>query len=286
MERSVVEAPTLNLSGVKLDLHADTREPPIFRGEETDKFTVHEWEELMDIYLWKRCIPVAEQVSEILSRLMGRANDIVKIALRSNPSLKLNDNPSVIFDVLKQHFSEITYSCMPLADFYGTVPVAGENHIDYWVRINKAVDLAQESLKRLGWQIEDLCQEAVMMFVKYCPDAALFAVLKFKSLDKWTASEIQDHLNRYQSELKEKASISTKYSRLVRHAAAHVQVPEANDVSKPCIQPLPAASEVVSTNTSSVDDNCLRTLINLLGALRHNNQTPVKLISSEQCYVR
>lgn len=46
-----------------------------------------------------------------------------------DPSLKPADNPKVTFDMLKQHFSEIKYSCTPLDDFYSTVPAAGENPI-------------------------------------------------------------------------------------------------------------------------------------------------------------
>ncbi len=37
---------------------------------------------------------------------------------------------------------------MHLADFYGTVPVVGENTVEYWVCINKAVDVAEEALNR------------------------------------------------------------------------------------------------------------------------------------------
>ncbi len=89
---------------------------------------------------------------------------------------------------------------MHLADFYGTVPVVGENTVEYWVCINKAVDVAEEALNR---QLENPCQEAAMMFVKYCPDPTLSAIFCLKAPDKWTASEVQEHLDRYQTELKE-----------------------------------------------------------------------------------
>lgn len=85
-----------------------------------------------------------------MSKLMGRARDIVRITLSSNASLKHAENPKVIFDVLKQHFSKAKYTCMPLADFYGTMSALGENPIEYWVRLNKAVDIAKEGLRRLG----------------------------------------------------------------------------------------------------------------------------------------
>ena len=34
----------VHLSNVKLVMRSDAKEPPIFRGDESDKFTVHEWE--------------------------------------------------------------------------------------------------------------------------------------------------------------------------------------------------------------------------------------------------
>lgn len=40
----------LNLTGAKLVLQSDVREPPVFRGDRSDKNTVCEWEELMEVY--------------------------------------------------------------------------------------------------------------------------------------------------------------------------------------------------------------------------------------------
>lgn len=91
-------------------------------------------------------MPTGEQAQEIMSRLGGRARDIIKITLRSNPSLNFGEDPRVIIDILKQHFSELTYSSMPLADFYNTLSTMGENAMDYWIRLNKAVDVAEECL--------------------------------------------------------------------------------------------------------------------------------------------
>lgn len=71
-----------------------------------------------------------------------------------------------------------------MADFYSTVPVAGEIPVEFWLWFNKAVDAAGEGLKRLGQHVEDSCQEVAMMFVKYCPDPTLAAIFKFKAPDK------------------------------------------------------------------------------------------------------
>lgn len=92
------------------------RETPVFRGDGTDHFIVHEWEDLVDTYLQKRDIPVLEHHHEILSRLKGKAKDIVRITLRSNTSLRPSENPRVIFDILKQHFSKNRFSYVPLAN--------------------------------------------------------------------------------------------------------------------------------------------------------------------------
>lgn len=142
------DIPSLNLTGVKLVMQSEAKEPPVYRGDGSDKLGVHEWEEMMDTYLRKRGIPLSEQYQEILCRLMGNTKDIVRVTLRCNSALKPAENPKVIIDILKQHFSDAKYSCMPLADFYGTVPLAGEDPIEYWIRLNKAADLTEEALKR------------------------------------------------------------------------------------------------------------------------------------------
>ncbi|KAK0134293.1 hypothetical protein N1851_030144 [Merluccius polli] len=143
----------------------------------------------MEVYFRKRATPLKEKHTEITSKLMGKAKDIVRITLlsTSSTSMKPQENPKIIYDILRQHFSDETYSCMPMADFYSTVPATGETPVEYWLRLNKAVDAAEEGLKRLGRHMEDPCQEAVMMFVKYCPDPSFAAVFKFKAPEKWTA---------------------------------------------------------------------------------------------------
>ena len=81
---------------------------------------------------------------------MGKAKDISKVTLRSMPSLRPAEHSKLVFDILKQHFSEVTYSSMPPADFYNTLPLAGESPMDYWIRMNKAVDVADEMSEKAG----------------------------------------------------------------------------------------------------------------------------------------
>ncbi len=93
----------LNMTGVKFVMQADVKELPHFRGDGTNKHTVHEWEKVMDIYLKKRGVPPQEHSQEVMSRLMGKARDVVKVTLRSIPSLKPAEDPKLVFDILKQH---------------------------------------------------------------------------------------------------------------------------------------------------------------------------------------
>lgn len=284
VEQSFSEIPSLNLTGVKLVMQSEAKEPPVFRGNGADKCSVHEWEDLMDTYLRKRGIPVKEHYNEILSGLMGKAKDIVKITLRSNTSLRPSENPKVIFDILKQHFSETSYSYMPLADFYGTVPVMGEDPVEYWVRLNKAVDVAEEALIRLGRQMNNPCQEAAMMFVKHCPEPTLSAIFHLKAPDKWAASEVQEHLDRYQIEQKEQFTVKSKRSTVVRNAAVHSQSLNENEIvnsDSPVVSPDRANARVQSFPQNN--ENCMKTLISLLDrALTQNNQAESKYLRPSQ----
>ena len=112
-------------------MQSDVREPPVYRGDGSDKLSVPEWKELMVSYLRRRHVELGEQHQEMLSRLMWKARDIVRLTLRSNSSLKPHENPKVIINILKQHFSGVACSSMPLADFYSKVPVARENPVEY-----------------------------------------------------------------------------------------------------------------------------------------------------------
>jgi hypothetical protein len=87
---------------------------------------------IITTFLRKKNVCAADQ-SEIMSRLMGRVKDVVKIGLRSDPSLDVVQHPGTIY--AKQHFSDLSYSCMPLVDFYNTLPKARESPVYYWMRL-------------------------------------------------------------------------------------------------------------------------------------------------------
>lgn len=252
----------LNMTGVKLVMKTDVKEPPYFRGDGTDKHTVHEWEEIMDVYLRKRGVPPQEYSQEIMSRLMGKARDIVKVTLRSIPSLRPAENSKLVFDILKQHFSEVTYSSMPLADFYNTLPLAEESPMDYWIRLNKAVDVADECLRRQGRNIEDPSHEVTMMLVKHCPDPALATVLKCKTAEKWTANEIQEHLIEHQREARTKSQVRSVRP---KHIGIHAQTSTTETLSSENSNELTCYQTAVGPPSSSQTESvCIQSLIGLL----------------------
>lgn len=92
---------------------------------------------------------------------MGKARDIAKIGLRSDVSLDVVCNPDIIYSILLRYFSDAAF-CLPLADFYSTCPELNENPVDYWIRLNKAADLAEEGLHRQGIVLKNFCTEVCL----------------------------------------------------------------------------------------------------------------------------
>lgn len=132
---------------------------------------------------------IHDQADEILSHLMEKAKDVVKVALRSDPSLNVKQKPDVIFGVLCHYFSDFSL-CLPLADFYATFPTRGESPVDYWIRLNKAAEVAIEGLCRQGQAAAPLTHEVACMFVKHCPDPELSYIFKGKPVSEWTARDM------------------------------------------------------------------------------------------------
>lgn len=237
------------------------REPVIFRGDNTDKYTVTEWVELMKSYIRKQNYDVSVQAEEIMGRLMGKARDVVKIGLRSNPSLNTTRTPDVIYNTLIQYFSN-TSSCLPLQDFYSTLPNQRENPIDYWIRLNKAADMAEEGLKHQGRHMENIGAEIAKMFVKHCPDPELACVFKYKRIQEWTSKEIQERIDEYQRERMSSVTIhmpknhgAALFCNEVHtepHNACNVETSSANSPSHPAlslgVMPSLSPSPVLSQN--------------------------------------
>lgn len=177
------------------------KEPRTFRGDGSDKCSIQEWIEMTKTHLRKEVVPIHEQAEEILSRLRGKARDVVRIGLRSDPTLDSRQDPGLIYNILLHYFSDAS-SCLPLSDFYATLPRLRENPVDYWIRLNKAADLAVEGLCRQGKQTGNMSDEVALMFVKHCPDPELSYTLKCKPIHEWTSRDVQVRIDDYQRELR------------------------------------------------------------------------------------
>ncbi|XP_056333324.1 uncharacterized protein LOC130244810 [Danio aesculapii] len=182
----------LDASKMNLILKAEVTAPPHFRGDGSDKFSIVEWEDMMRVYLSKLDVTDSEKIDEIINRVMGRAKDVMKVWLRNGTT-----SPSVdsVFSVLKQHFGDQCSSGIPLADFYSVKPNPREGAWDYWIRLNKAADVAEQSLRWEGRTLDNRSKELAVMFIRNCPDRELAFVFKSKPVQSWTASEVQEQLD-------------------------------------------------------------------------------------------
>lgn len=196
-DANVAQSTTADLSKVNLTITHDGYEPHPFRGDSTDRISVSEWEEAMRLHLSRKGTELCYQVDEVLGKLRGRARDVVTVGLRSQPSLDLKSGPQPVFDILKQHFSDSVTSFMPLADFYDTKSRPTETAVDYWIRLNKAMDTAVDGLKRQGKTLDNPSREVTVMFITHCPDAELSLVFSCKPLEEWTATDVQVRLDEH-----------------------------------------------------------------------------------------
>lgn len=169
---------TPNMSRLSVVVKTDAKEPAVYRGDGTDKYTVQEWIDVMDTYMRKRDCLAMEQVDEIISHLSGRAKSIVKVGLKSNPDKAAH--PEVIYDILRRYFSDCPMSSLPLADFYATHPEVDESPVDYWVRLNTAAEHADRHLQKNGGKMENMSVEVAMMFIRNCPNSDLSSVFRCK----------------------------------------------------------------------------------------------------------
>nr|XP_021325598.1 uncharacterized protein LOC103909664 [Danio rerio] len=188
--------PSLETSKVSFIVRSDIKEPPMFKGDESDKYTVNEWIDVMELYLQKSSCPEAEKASTIQSHLLGRAKNIIKVGLKSTGSVSVEK----IYDMLRHYFSDHPVSLLPLADFYATQPKFKESPVDYWVRLNSAAERANSHLQRSGSNMENMNAEVAMMFTRNCPDPELSSVFKCKPMSKWSIEEIQEAIDEHQRE--------------------------------------------------------------------------------------
>ena len=204
------------------------KEPRVFRGDSSDKYTIQEWVDMSTDYLKRQRCDVPDQAEEIMSRLMGKARDAVKIDLWGEESLDVKQNPDLIYHILLQYFSD-TSSCLPLEDFYSTKPKLREDSVDNWTRLNKAADLANEGLRRQGGRMENISQQVACIFVEHCPDPELSCRFNCKALE-WNSRDVQVRINEYQRE--QRALMKQRsVSQLKSHATALHEGPNVTQQS-------------------------------------------------------
>lgn len=189
----------VDISQAHLVTHRNVKEPPSFRGDGSDSVDIEEWEDLMRAFVKKGNMNTAEHVEEILVHLRGRAKDVVKFWIRNSES-DTQTSPNAIYSLLRKHFSCSQYSPVPLSDFYTTLPNENEEPYDYWLRLNKAADVASECLMEQGKSFDNPGTEIAHMFIRHCPSKDLALTFRSKSIDKWSAHEVQAVLNAHKSE--------------------------------------------------------------------------------------
>ncbi|KAL1279464.1 hypothetical protein QQF64_026137 [Cirrhinus molitorella] len=177
----------------------EVKDPPIFRDDGSDAVTLDEWVELINNFIRKGFLPTEEQGEEILIHLRGKAKDAVKVGMISN-SLDIRANPDAIYTLLRKHFSCQQHSPIPLQDFYTTLPEPQEDPFDYWSCLNRTADITAECLKQQGKVLDNQLIEVTCMFIRNCPNSDLVLTFCSKTIEKWTAYEVQEILNEYHSE--------------------------------------------------------------------------------------
>lgn len=163
--------------------HRKLKESPCFRGDNSDSVSVQEWEELMRSFVKRGNLQPEEQAEEILVHLGGKAKDVVRFGTR-NSGFDITCNPDATYGLLRKHFDSAPCSPLLLADFHTTLPGTGEDEFDYWLHLNRAVDLAIECLREQGKSLDRPSTEVTRMFIKNCPSAELAMAFRSKTIHK------------------------------------------------------------------------------------------------------
>jgi len=250
----------LDVSHLQYVSHRKLKEPPCFRGDSSDSVSIQEWEELMRSFIKRGNLQSEEQAEEILTHLRGKAKDVARFGTR-NSDIDITRNPDAIYGLLRKHFDSATCSSLPLADFYTTLPEKGEDVFDYWLRLNRAVDLATERLKEQGKTLDSPGTEVTRMFVKNCPSTELAMTFRSKTIDRWTAHEVQDILNEYHSEITSTTSRAPK-ERVSVNALAAVPTTALHAEGQSPLQP------------QATDPDALNRLISMLEKVLRQRPVP------------
>ena len=101
--QTAVDAYRLNVT-----VQSDAKTPPFFRSDHTDKFLVHEWEDIVMSYLHDMNRTEQEKFDFAMSRLLGKERDVVRVPPVRLEALTSSGQLSVVFDILNLNFSELT----------------------------------------------------------------------------------------------------------------------------------------------------------------------------------
>lgn len=64
-----------------------------------------------------------------------------------NGEIDVQHDPHAVYGLLCKHFSSTRCSSVPLDDFFSTLPKEQEDPYEYWLRLNRATDVAASCLK-------------------------------------------------------------------------------------------------------------------------------------------
>lgn len=275
---------TADASQISLIVRPDIKDPSIFRGDGTDKYSIHEWIDTVDVYLQKRDLPPCEQAEDVLNHLCGKAKSIVKVGLKSSSISNIPVAPETVYNILWRYFSDTPSSCLPLADFYATQPKAKETLVDYWIRLNTAAEVADRHLKCQGGKMDNMDSEIAMMFVRNCPDPNLASVFKCKPTSKWSLADVQEAIDEHQRECQAKKTTTTLTNAHALRVATAVTASE----------PLEYDAEYTNVNTAKLSDpvkpgtavgsesSALERVLSMLErVLEHTNQTALSATRPE-----
>ncbi|XP_016521601.1 uncharacterized protein LOC107834556 [Poecilia formosa] len=266
----MVGATTNDSAMLNVIVRPEVKEPVSFKGDH-DTCSVQEWEVMMLSYMRKKSIPVAEQADEVMSKLMGRAHEVVRVGIRSKPVLNLTAGPEPIFEILKQHFSDTRSSSLPLADFYATVPHPDEHPFDYWLRLNKALDVTEDCLKRQNKAFDSLSCDLAAMFIQNCPDPELSLIFKCRQLKDWTVADIHEKLVEHSRNRKRltKHSMSSFLSSQHQEVTSSVQ---SATLSTEVLPPAAAVAPPIGKSAESLPDRLDRVIALLERVLEQQPQ--------------
>ncbi|KAJ8361684.1 hypothetical protein AAFF_G00431960 [Aldrovandia affinis] len=264
---------SLDLSQVQLVPHRKVKEPPTFRGDRTDTVNVHEWEDIVRSYIKKANIRTEQQAEEILTHLRGRAKDVVKFGTR-NSGIDVTETPEAIYGLLRRHFAAVPCSALPLADFYTTLPKSGEDAYDYWLRLNQAADVATDRLKEQGKTLDCPMLEVTRMFIRNCPSKELAMTFRSKTIDKWSAEEVQDVLDEYHTEVSSRGAAPAVSRKPNENVHVNMVEMSGTEVSSPDKQD--------SREAKVPESFALERVISMLEKILLQKSTPAQAMSNRQ----